>query len=80
MSDDKKDIIAHLKARRIELGMTLADVALKMGREDKNPRSVVNQWERGAKVPDDASLTKWAAALGMEYRVTRELISAPVAT
>jgi transcriptional regulator with XRE-family HTH domain len=69
----KASIIAQLKARRLALGWTLADVASRMGRSDKNLRSVVSQWERGAKVPDDDTLARWAMALGCEYHVTREL-------
>jgi len=69
----KTAVIVQLKARRLALGWTLADVASRMSRSDKNLRSVVSQWERGAKVPDDDTLARWAMALGCEYHVTREL-------
>jgi len=65
----EKSIADHLVARRKALGLSQREVA---ALADISP-DALSKWERGYYRPDDASIGKWANALGCGYRVTREL-------
>jgi len=65
----EKTIPTQLVELRATLGMSQRDVARRAG---VSP-DALSKWERGYYRPDDASIGKWAGALGMRLRVTRTL-------
>lgn len=65
-----KAVHANLTARRVSLGLTQKDVALRVGRA----RETVNRWENGKTDPTSTELSIWASALGCGIEVT-ELVT-----
>jgi transcriptional regulator with XRE-family HTH domain len=76
MSEDVKQIVRKLKEIRETIGWSQRQVGQAMGVTTKTPEGRVSGWERGDRTPTDENLAAWAAALGMELRITRTLAPA----
>lgn len=60
-----REFAALMKARRIGLGLTGAELARRIG----TSKSAVHQWENGRSEPQLGSAIRWARALGLRLDI-----------